>query len=153
MYKMQLKARTNWLESSTNIQNSLQRFLLCQIWSQRTSASAFLQIHRLDIGMRLTVQTIELKPIWAGHNIGHFDILFLERYHNDFYPGLLWSFGYRTLDLHSIAYAVLRKSLSHENICKELGLSPEPKPHNALAGALSECAAFKALFARMSLTE
>jgi len=90
------------------------------------------------------------NKLLAGHNIGHLDILFLEhldslytQYH------LPWSFGYRTLDLHSVAYTVLGKSLSHENICKELGLPVEPKPHNALNGARSECAAFRELFKRM----
>jgi DNA polymerase III epsilon subunit-like protein len=89
---------------------------------------------------------LEGDRILAGHNIGHFDILFLEHIHNSiWFPK--WSFGYRTVDLHSVAYSVLHKSLSHSDICRALGLEPEPKPHNALAGARSERAALMALFA------
>lgn len=80
----------------------------------------------------------------AGHNIGHFDVLFLEELHlriNDKFP-----FSYRTLDLHSVAFAKLGRSLSHAGICDALGLPQEPNPHNALAGARSERDAFKILF-------
>lgn len=81
----------------------------------------------------------------AGHNIGHFDILFLEHYHQRFEPEP-WLFGYRTLDLHSVAFTVLGKSLSHAGICEALSLPTEPKPHHALHGARSERDAFKRLF-------
>lgn len=81
----------------------------------------------------------------AGHNIGHFDVLFLEHYHVRFEPEP-WLFGYRTLDLHSVAYAVLGRSMSHAGICEALGLPTEPKPHHALHGARSEAACFKRLF-------
>ena len=85
----------------------------------------------------------------GGHNVGHFDILFLERYHQELNETLKnkikWPFGYRTVDLHSIAYAVFGESLSHEKICEKLGLPVEEKPHNALTGAWSEAAALKTL--------
>jgi DNA polymerase III epsilon subunit-like protein len=81
----------------------------------------------------------------AGHNIGHFDVLFLEEYHRLVNPEQKFPFGYRTLDLHSVAFAKLGRSLSHESICEALGLPKEPKPHNALAGARSERDAFKLL--------
>lgn len=81
----------------------------------------------------------------AGHNIGHFDILFLEECHQRIANAGKFPFGYRTLDLHSVAFAKLGKSLSHEGICDALGLPREPKPHNALAGARSERDAFKIL--------
>lgn len=81
----------------------------------------------------------------AGHNIGHFDVLFLEHYHQ--LQGVVgkWPFGYRTLDLHSVAFAKLGKSLSHEGICEAMGLPKEPRPHNALTGARSERDAIKLL--------
>jgi len=88
------------------------------------------------------------NKLLAGHNIGHFDILFLEYYHahlNKIYGPQNWPFGYRTLDLHSVAFIVLGKSLNHEGICTELGLPIEPKPHNALVGARSERDAFRKL--------
>lgn len=81
----------------------------------------------------------------AGHNIGHLDILFLEELHKEYMDESPWPFGYRTLDLHSVAFTKLGKSLNHPGICKELGLPPEPKPHNALTGARSERDAFKLL--------
>lgn len=84
----------------------------------------------------------------GGHNIGHFDLLFLERYHRELHKirETLWPFGYRTVDLHTVAYDVLGKSLSHEKICEALGLPVEQKPHNALTGARSERDAFQMLF-------
>lgn len=89
------------------------------------------------------------KILLAGHNIGHFDILFLEHYHQRFEPEP-WIFGYRTLDLHSVAFTVLGRSLSHAGICEALGLPTEPKPHHALHGARSERDAFKRLFERQA---
>lgn len=80
----------------------------------------------------------------AGHNVGHLDILFLEELHKE-YMDSAWPFGYRTLDLHSVAFTKFKKSLNHPGICKELGLPTEPKPHNALTGARSERDAFKLL--------
>jgi len=84
----------------------------------------------------------------AGHNIGHLDLLFIEVLHdfisNPYFggDGRKFPFGYRTLDLHSVAFAKLGRSLSHEGICTALGLPKEPNPHNALAGARSEREAF-----------
>lgn len=87
------------------------------------------------------------KPIvLAGHNIGHFDILFLEEIHTrSEMQQLKFPFPYRTVDLHSLAYGRFGESLSHEEICIKLGLQPEPKPHHALYGARSEKEAIKLL--------
>ncbi len=82
--------------------------------------------------------------ILGGHNVGHFDILFTEEVFGRFFDGK-FPFSYRTVDLHSIAYAKFGESLSHEQICVKLGLEPEPKPHNALEGAKSEAAALRIL--------
>lgn len=82
--------------------------------------------------------------ILAGHNVGHLDILFLEHYNRLHHAGE-FPFSYRTVDLHSVAFMAFRESLKHSDICKRLGLPPEPKPHNALAGARSERDAFKLL--------
>lgn len=81
----------------------------------------------------------------AGHNIGHLDILFLEECHRLHLGNVGFPFSYRTVDLHSVAFTVFRESLKHSDICKRLGLPPEPKPHNALSGARSERDAFKLL--------
>lgn len=83
------------------------------------------------------------KPILAGHNVGSFDVQFLNQVAKEYNFKL--PFSYRTVDLHSIAYAKFGKSLTHEQICIELGLPPEPKPHNALEGALSERNTFRRL--------
>jgi DNA polymerase III epsilon subunit-like protein len=79
------------------------------------------------------------NKLLAGHNVGHFDILFLEQIHNQkINEGTPWPFVYRTVDLHTVAFLKFGESLSHEKICERLGIPPEPKPHNALRGALSE---------------
>ena len=80
----------------------------------------------------------------AGQQVGSFDIKFLQHMHErcGFGP---WPFTHRSVDLHSVAYAKFRKSLSLDGILTELGLEPEPKPHNALAGARLEAKAFKLL--------
>lgn len=85
--------------------------------------------------------------ILAGHNIGHFDILFLEEVFERVAPTFKgkFPFSYKTVDLHSLAYARFGESLTHEQICVRLGLASEPKPHNALQGALSERVAFQML--------
>jgi DNA polymerase III alpha subunit (gram-positive type) len=84
--------------------------------------------------------------VLGGHNIGHFDILFLEEIHTRSpIKDQKFPFSYRTVDLHTLGYQKFGISLSHEQVCVKLGLPPEPKPHNALEGALSELAAIKLL--------
>jgi len=91
----------------------------------------------------------------AGHNPS-FDRDFLEqtahRYH------INWPLAHRTLDLHSICwYDMLKRGASqptiHDHsalnldaILKYVGIPEEPKPHNALTGALVETEAFGRLF-------
>jgi DNA polymerase III epsilon subunit-like protein len=76
------------------------------------------------------------KITFAGHNIGHFDILFIEEVCRKYNIPIF--FTYRTIDLHTLAWSYFGESLSHELICDKLGYEREPKPHNALQGALSE---------------
>lgn len=93
------------------------------------------------------------SKVLGGHNVGHFDILFLEEIYGreDCLPKHKFPFAYRTVDLHSVAYAKLGESLGHEKICERLGLPVEVKPHNALNGARSECEAFKILLGHKRL--
>lgn len=89
----------------------------------------------------------------AGQQVGAFDIKFLEDIATntqgvDFSEP--WPFGYRSVDLHSIAYDRLGESLSLDGILKAVGLDPEPKPHNALTGARLEAEAFRRLRNRQS---
>ncbi len=86
----------------------------------------------------------------AGQQVGSFDILFLKHIQSTMlFLGtdydLSWPFGHRSVDLHSVAYAKLGKSLSLDGILQAVGLAPEPKPHNALNGARLERDAFKLL--------
>lgn len=87
----------------------------------------------------------DYSNILAGHNVGHFDILFLEHYNRISGQAMEFPFSFRTVDLHSVAFMVFRESLKHSDICKRLGLPPEPTPHHALYGARSERDAFKLL--------
>ena len=100
------------------------------------------------------LEKIEEKTL-AGHNPS-FDRDFLQatahRYH------LNWPLAHRTVDLHSVCYfdMVKRKipvpnvhghsALNLDSILSYLGLPQEPKPHNALTGALVETEAFGRLF-------
>lgn len=81
----------------------------------------------------------------AGQNVGHFDILFLEKIHRDNLE-TKFPFKYNTVDLHSVVFGLIRKSLSLEEICTEFNIEPETKPHNALNGALKEYECFKRLW-------
>jgi DNA polymerase III epsilon subunit-like protein len=86
----------------------------------------------------------------SGQQVGSFDIPFLHRYagsKSEFEK----VFGYRSVDLHSIAYAIYRQSLSLDAILIKCGLEPEPKPHNALNGARLECKALKYLLNNISI--
>jgi DNA polymerase III epsilon subunit-like protein len=94
---------------------------------------------------------IELKhgQLLAGQQVGSFDIKFIKRVfdHNLSHTGIKWPFGYRSVDLHSLAWVKWRESLSLDGILVKLGLASETKPHNALTGAKLEAEAFKRLLA------
>ncbi len=79
----------------------------------------------------------------AGQQVGSLDIPFIKTIVTD--RNIEWPFGYRSVDLHSVAFTKLGKSLSLDGILEALSLSPEPKPHNALTGARLERDAFKIL--------
>lgn len=80
--------------------------------------------------------------LWSGSRsnmlagcVVDFDISFLKKVHNKAYPNWDFPFNYRSIDLHSVAYQVLGRSLSLHEICDILGIEPEPEIHNALTGA------------------
>ena len=91
----------------------------------------------------------------AGHNPS-FDRDFLQatayRYH------INWPLAHRTIDLHSICYFDMLKrglpcpnvhghsALNLDSVLRYVGIPNEPKPHNALTGALVETEAFGRLF-------
>jgi DNA polymerase III epsilon subunit-like protein len=91
----------------------------------------------------------------AGHNPS-FDRDFLQatayRYH------INWPLAHRTIDLHSICYFdMLKHNIAHptlhghsalnlDAVLHYVGVADEPKPHNALTGALVETEAFGRLF-------
>jgi DNA polymerase-3 subunit epsilon len=74
-----------------------------------------------------------------------------------------YAFGYRTIDLHALCYANMlsrglmppqkaeRTALDTDKILEYVGLPPEPKPHNALTGAIMEAEAFSRLIHRRNL--
>lgn len=87
-------------------------------------------------------------PLIGGQQVGSFDVPFLKAVHDTLFPSSpKWPFGYRSVDLHSVAFAKLGKSLSLDGILEAVGLKPEPKPHHALNGARLEREAFKRLLA------
>lgn len=92
--------------------------------------------------------------IIAGENIS-FDYSFLREASKR--AGVTFPISRRTVDLHSLSFAEhLKKgiglptkegvpALSLDATLAYLGLSPEPKPHNALTGAMLEAEAFSQL--------
>jgi len=87
------------------------------------------------------------KPVLAGHNVGHFDILFLEKENSRILSERKFPFSYRTVDSHTLGVLRFGKSLTLDGLLEACGLSPEPKPHNALTGAKSCKEALKSIFA------
>lgn len=91
----------------------------------------------------------------AGQHIGAYDSDMLkisaERYN------LKWLFGYGTVDLHSLVFGHQlrsglkpsmhsgRAAIRSEEISTYVGIPQEPKPHNALKGAVFEAEAFSRL--------
>jgi DNA polymerase III epsilon subunit-like protein len=79
--------------------------------------------------------------------------------------GIAYRFGYRVVDLHSIAWAHLRMrgvnvplkdgrtDLSADVIYPYVGLPVEPKPHHALTGALMEAEALSRFIYRRPLLD
>jgi DNA polymerase III epsilon subunit-like protein len=93
--------------------------------------------------------------ILAGHNVA-FDRRFLENACKR--CNFAWPFGYRVIDLHSIAYGYcLAKgmltipTLSLDTILNLVGIPPEPKPHIAIQGAKLEAEAFSRLIFHKNL--
>ena len=89
-------------------------------------------------------------PILAGHNPS-FDRDFCNE--NFLRVGLGRVFNHRTIDLHSVAFAYLTKNnynfiphkLYSDTIYKAIDMPQEPRPHNALNGAIYEAEAFSRL--------
>lgn len=81
----------------------------------------------------------------AGQHVGSFDVQFLKKVHSKQKKIKEFPFQFKYVDLHSVALAILGKSLGMAQICKELGIEPEPSPHNALLGAQKEYECFKIL--------
>jgi len=77
--------------------------------------------------------------------------------------GIAWNFGYRTVDLHSLAYAELLKkgielnadnklsNLSLSTTLQMLGLPEQPKPHNSLTDAKMEAEAISRIVYKKNL--
>ncbi len=99
--------------------------------------------------LRWAIIDTKREPLLAAQQVGAFDIPFIKAIANDRDLGIVptWPFGHRSVDLHSVAYAKLGRSLSLDGILGALGLTSEPKPHNALTGARLECDAFRLLLA------
>ena len=81
----------------------------------------------------------------GGHNVGSFDVQFLKKVHSKQKKITKFPFQFRYVDLHSAAYQRFGESLSMSQICGNLGINPEPSPHNALTGAKKEYECFKLL--------
>ncbi|WP_157210803.1 exonuclease domain-containing protein [Verrucomicrobium spinosum] len=102
------------------------------------------------------------KFIFAGLN-PHMDRRFLNyaRIRPGFQRGVLPDIGHRMIDLHSLAVpfalasgaAVPPRGFNTDEIYSLLGMPPEPRPHDAITGALMEAEAFRILFGWPTLSE
>lgn len=100
------------------------------------------------------------ERILAGHNIS-FDRDFLNSSFSR--SKISFAFPYRTIDLHTLAYATCRTkgipmpqrnghpALSLDTVMRLLGLPAEPKPHIALMGAKVAAEAFSRLMDEKNL--
>jgi DNA polymerase III epsilon subunit-like protein len=86
-----------------------------------------------------------LPNLLGGQQVGSFDIPFIQEIHRNLplAASFMWPFGYRAVDLHSLAYQKFGKSMSLDEILMACGLEPEAKLHNALNGARLEKLAFE----------
>lgn len=118
----------------------------------------------LDPNLPSLPEVIEYFDLWAsairehtiaGQNVANFDIPFLQQAY--FLCGLEWTFGYRSIDQHSLVVGhmisrglkvPLKKGVSALNgdaIMAYVGLSPEPFPHLGINGAKWEAEAMSRL--------
>lgn len=137
----------------------------CRPWTgteiddRALQVNGFTRAQLLDVGRPLAIAAIRRFDAWArssplsmvlaNHNVA-FDVGFLQMAYDR--ANLEWPFGYKTVDVHAVAYAAMlacganvplkadrTSDLSLDGILTWLGLDPEPKPHHALNGA--RCAA------------
>lgn len=98
-----------------------------------------------------------------AHNAG-FDTWFLKASMDRY--NLYWAFGFRSLDIHTMAYLDYMKrgeevpliygasSLSLNKVLEYVGLPREPDPHNALNGAKYETEAmYRLIYGKSALEE
>lgn len=116
-------------------------FTVDQIFDKNKASDEELYLHFLN-----WVLTNKFEPLLAGQQIGSFDMLFLQEVAGG-KTEFERFFSKRSVDLHSVAYARYKESLSLDKILVKLCLQPEPKPHNGLNGARLERDCFKLLFA------
>lgn len=89
------------------------------------------------------------KYILAGHQIGSFDMQFLNK--SAARTGVKLFHSYKSLDLHSISYFLFGESLTLHEIALKLGIEPEKEPHNALNGAICERNCLVKIYDRISI--
>ena len=111
----------------------------------RTPESLYIGPHDVTISQDFRAWCESRNCLVGGQQVGSFDLLFLREVFGR--AGLPWPFGYRCVDLHSVAWAKWGESLGLDDILERLGLEKEPKPHNALTGAKLEAECFRRLAA------
>ena len=96
----------------------------------------------------------------AGHNV-HFDLAFLKSAAKRY--SIEINLGNRTVDMHTLAYSDMlskgvpvplkdnRTAITSDKVYSYVGLKEEPKPHNALTGAMMEAEAISRLIFRKGI--
>lgn len=132
---------------------------LCRIWAGAEVDQKALKVNGMSYDditnpdrqtetelIREFIMWLPDNPIMIAHNAS-FDRDFVAAAAKR--AGGVSPFGIRTIDIHSIVAVhllqkgkELPKRLSLDMCLKEMGLPPEPKPHNALVGARCEAQLF-----------
>jgi len=141
----------------------------CRVWEgaliseEALLINGYTEVEITDVRKQTDEDLLKKFVVWVeagdshtlmGHNPA-FDISFLdetaERYHIEL------PFPHRSLDLHSICFAHMikagitppvhnkRTDINSEKVSEYVGIPIEPKPHNALNGAIYEAEAFSRL--------
>ena len=88
--------------------------------------------------------------VLAGQQVGSFDIPFLQKLHLEIGADIgPWIFGYRSIDLHSVAFAVYGQSLGLDAILQRLDIERPPGHHNALIDSELEKMALKRITSKI----
>lgn len=161
--------------------NPEQRFYVeCQMWdgadvmAEALEVNGFTEAEITDSGKITEAEAVQQFLEWSQHSNNRTITGQNPSYDRDFLraaaerAGLSWDLAYRTLDTHTLCYMHMvkrglvepideqhrRSSLNLDAIMLYCGIPEEPKPHNALTGALAHAeVTYRLLYGQKLLPE